>query len=467
MIVMKFGGTSLKDAKMFKKSAEIVLAEPREKIVVVSACAGITDQLISLAQKAAKRDSAWSTGAGHLQGFYEGLLESLFPSGSRERRIVPKFKDYIRDLEKLLVSVMILQELTPRALDTIMALGEFLSTLIFSALLRELTNKDGASRPVSPGKIRTNSNFGNAEIDLAATKKTLFYLKDRLKKKIIPVIPGFVGKTRGGAYTTLGRNGSDYTAAAIASIFDAEELQIWKEVDGVMRADPKLIPEAKVLNEISYEEAMEMTYFGSKVLHPKSILPAIQKKIPIRIKDTYNPDSSGTLISSETSISPKGVKVITNISDLALINVVGKGMVGVAGIAARVFGATAKADVNVMMISQASSEYSICFVVKQNEAKKAADAVKKEFELEFHHGMLEKVEVDSKMSIIAIVGDGMLGKIGIAAKFFTALTEADVNIISIAQGSSERNISVLVKSEGTQKAVRSVYNKFFGKGEKG
>lgn len=468
MIVMKFGGTSLKNVEMFKKSAEIVLKEPREKIVVVSAPAGTTDCLVRMADDAKKgREAESFARLRSLKDFYANLFGNLFsPSSKKGRAMFKMLEIYFKDIKSMLESVCILRELTPRALDAIMSFGEIISVEIFAALARNLSKENDCSF-VSHQRIKTNGNFGGAEIDFGATSKELEYLKKMLLIKNIPIVPGFVGVTKDGVCTTLGRNGSDYTAAVIANIFGAEELQIWKEVDGVMRADPKIIPEAKVIDNISYSEAMEMTYFGSKVLHPKSILPAIQKKIPIRVKNTYNPESQGTLISSESGVSKSGPKVITAISDLALVNVVGKGMLGVAGIAARVFGATAAAGANVMMISQASSEYSICFVIKQNEAKKAAEAVKKEFGQEFHRGILEKVEVNPEMSIVAIVGDGMAGRMGVAAKFFTALSEAGVNIIAIAQGSSERNISVLIKSEGIQKAVRSVYNKFFEKGEKG
>ena len=472
MIVMKFGGTSLKDAGMFRKAAEIVLNEPRKKIVVVSAMAKITDKLKELAQEA-KTNNQWHNHFDYLVSFNFSLLKDLFATDSQERKRLSKvFEKYFLDLKKLLQSISILHECTLQTFDSVMSLGEIISANVFSALLRE----SGAdSRPVPPYRIRTDDNFGSAEIDFSETKNNLLYLSDLIDSNYIPVIPGFIGKTKDGRLTTLGRNGSDYTAAAIANIFNAEELVIWKDVDGIMQADPKIVPQAKVLERISYEEAMEMTYFGSKVLHPKSILPAIQKKIPIRIKNTNNPNTSGTLISSgdnafESDVACRDcaqatgeaeIKVITAISNLASINVVGKGMLGVVGIARRVFGATEKAGVNVMMISQASSEQSICFVVRNEDKDKAIKALQTEFELEFHKGLLEDIISSSNMSIIAIIGDGMAGKVGVAAKFFSALAEGGINIIAIAQGSSERNISVLIKSRDVERAAQLVYNVFF------
>ncbi len=459
MIVMKFGGTSLKNAEMFRKSAEIVLKEPGEKIVVVSAMAGVTDCLINFARQRARGGGrgSWLL----LRHSHRILVRKLFPENSDKfQRISEVVEKYFDELDKLGNKVFAHRKFTPRVLDRVMSFGELLSSQIFSAFLWQL----GAdSNPVMPRLIRTDDNFGRVEIDFAETETNLLlYFSSLLKNKdYIPVVPGFIGTTAKGALTTLGRNGSDYTAAVMANIFEAEELQIWKEVDGVMQADPKLVPEAKVLDNISYSEAMEMSYFGSKVLHPRSILPALQKEIPIRIKNTYNPNFSGTLISLKSNDTPSGVKVISAISDLALINVVGKGMMGVAGIAARVFGATAQAGVNVMMISQASSEYSICFATRKDDATKAVDSIQKEFELEFRRGLLEDVVAVPEISIVAVVGDGMTGKIGVAKEFFIALADAGVNIIAIAQGSSERNISVLIKSEDAEKSVRSVYDAFF------
>jgi aspartate kinase len=464
MIVMKFGGTSLKDAEMFKKSAEIVLAEPREKIVVVSACAGMTDALKGMINHASRNTSykMVSIQLKQITSFHRALLDELFPRNSKEHQFLSsKFKDIFLRLSKVSESVGVLKECSPKTLDYVMAFGEALSSAVFAALLDYLAKDDKYSWALPHTYIRTNNNFGNAEIDLDATKKELLACRIIKKVKTL-VIAGFIGTTKDFTTTTLGRNGSDYTAAAIANIFDAEELQIWKEVDGVMRADPKIIPEARVLDKISYEEAMEMTYFGSKVLHPRSILPALQKGIPIRIKNSYNPNSPGTLISPKSDDTQSGVKVISAISDLALINVVGKGMLGVAGIAARVFGATARAGANVMMISQASSEQSICLVIQEKDREKSVREIEKEFEPEIHRGQLEKVESESGISIISIVGDGMRGSIGTDAKFATALARAEINNKAIAQGSSERNISRAIESKDVKKAVRSVYNQFFG-----
>ena len=472
MIVMKFGGTSLKNAEMFRQSARIVLDEPREKIVVVSAMAGVTDQLVALIEKA-KNGEDYSSAMAQLEKLHIDLIGDLFVKNDGElwearasvESIFAGMKGKLGDIENSQPAYSSLRPF-PFLSDSVLARGEELSSIIFSAVLRDLKNDFEKSIFISSAQIKTDENFGEAEIDLVATKHQLADLSGRLSQGVIPVVPGFIGTTVHGDVTTLGRNGSDYTAAALASIFGAAELQIWKDVDGVMQTDPKIVPKAKVLAEISYEEAMEMTYFGAKILHPKSVLPAIENKIPIRIKNTYRPKAIGTLISSEAKSADGLVKIITTISGLALINVVGRGMLGVSGIAARVFGATAKAGVNVMMISQASSEHSICFVVRQTDAEKAVQAMNQEFEMELQRHLLEKVDASGCLAIIAIVGDGMKGFPGTAAKFTSALAKAKVNIIAMAQGSSERNISILINSDETAKAVKSVYGAFFNRKEK-
>ncbi|MEK7508816.1 MAG: aspartate kinase [Patescibacteria group bacterium] len=466
---MKFGGTSLKNAEMFRQSARIVLDEPREKIVVVSAMAGVTDQLVALIEKA-KNGEDYSSAMAQLEKLHIDLIGDLFVKNDGElwearasvESIFAGMKGKLGDIENSQPAYSSLRPF-PFLSDSVLARGEELSSIIFSAVLRDLKNDFEKSIFISSAQIKTDENFGEAEIDLVATKHQLADLSGRLSQGVIPVVPGFIGTTVHGDVTTLGRNGSDYTAAALASIFGAAELQIWKDVDGVMQTDPKIVPKAKVLAEISYEEAMEMTYFGAKILHPKSVLPAIENKIPIRIKNTYRPKAIGTLISSEAKSADGLVKIITTISGLALINVVGRGMLGVSGIAARVFGATAKAGVNVMMISQASSEHSICFVVRQTDAEKAVQAMNQEFEMELQRHLLEKVDASGCLAIIAIVGDGMKGFPGTAAKFTSALAKAKVNIIAMAQGSSERNISILISSDETAKAVKSVYQTFFSK----
>lgn len=461
MIVMKFGGTSLKNAEMFRQSARIVMGEPREKIVVVSAVAGVTDHLVALIEKA-KNGEDYNSAMTQLKKLHIDLIGDIFAKNADEFQVIQAaVRVMFEGTKGKLGDIKNSQPPFSFLSDSVLAVGERLSSVIFAALLRDLKKNEQVSLVVDAAHIKTDENFGQAEIDLVATRRELECLKELWG--IIPVVPGFVGTTAGGDYTTLGRNGSDYTAAAMAAIFGAEELQIWKDVDGVMQTDPKIVPGAKVLGEISYEEAMEMTYFGAKILHPKSVLPAIENKIPIRIKNTYRPKAIGTLISSEAKSADGSVKIITTISGLALINVVGRGMLGVSGIAARVFGVTAKAGVSVMMISQASSEHSICFVVRQADAEKVVRAMNQEFETELQRHLLEKVEARGPMAIIAIVGDGMKGFPGTAAKFTNALAKAKVNIIAMAQGSSERNISILINSDETAKAVKLVYNAFFEK----
>jgi aspartate kinase len=281
-----------------------------------------------------------------------------------------------------------------------------------------------------------------------------------IEKNIVPVVTGFIGSTEDGLTTTLGRSGSDYTGSIVGAALDSEEIWIWTDVDGVMTADPRYVKGAKVLSEISYREAAEMSYFGAKVIHPKTMMPAIEKNIPIRIKNTFNPSHPGTLISQSTQSAERFVKNITSIDNLSLVSIEGNGMVGVPGISARIFSALARVGVNVMMISQASSEHNVCIVIPQKHCGRGVKELRNEFEVDIAKKIIDDIKLQENVSIVAVVGEGMKGMRGIAGKTFTAVADANVNIVAIAQGSSELNISLVVEQAEAHKTVQAIHDAF-------
>jgi bifunctional aspartokinase / homoserine dehydrogenase 1 len=288
-------------------------------------------------------------------------------------------------------------------------------------------------------------------------RKTILPMVER---NVVPVVTGFIGSTEDGLTTTLGRSGSDFTGSIIGAAIDSSEIWIWTDVDGVMTADPRHVKGAVVLPQISYREAAEMSYFGAKVIHPKTMMPAIEKNIAIRIKNTFNPTHPGTLICRTTDSAERVVKNVTSIDNLSLVSIEGNGMVGVPGISARIFSALARVRVNVMMISQASSEHNVCFVVPQKDCGKAVKELQNEFEIDMAKKIVDDIIVHDKVSIVAVVGEGMRGMRGVAGKTFSAVANADVNIVAIAQGSSELNISLVVEQPEVYKAVQAIHDAF-------
>jgi aspartate kinase len=281
-----------------------------------------------------------------------------------------------------------------------------------------------------------------------------------VNKNIVPVVTGFIAGTEDGLTTTLGRSGSDYTGSIVGAALGSEEIWIWTDVDGVMTADPRHVKGAIVLSEISYREAAEMSYFGAKVIHPKTMMPAIDNSIPIRIKNTFNPSHPGTLISRAANSTERVVKNVTSIDHLSLVAIEGNGMVGVPGISARIFSALARMHVNVMMISQASSEHNVCVVIPQKDCRKAVQELRCEFEVEIARKTVDDIKLQDSVAIVAVVGEGMRGVPGIAGKTFSAVAQAGVNIVAIAQGSSELNISLVVSQQDVHKAVQSIHDAF-------
>ncbi len=461
MITMKFGGTSVGDIQRLQEVAAIVHSYlPQRPVVVASAMAGVTNTLLDTAQLAVQRDTdRVKKNIEALKEKHFDVANTLLKHAIRHKELIQRHSQLIDELTNLYRGVSLLKELSVRSLDAIASFGEILSCLQLAAILsdHEMTAEFVDARTL----IRTDNHFGEAAIDFSVTNENIRrVLLPLIEKNIVPVITGFIGSTEDGLTTTLGRSGSDYTGSIVGAALDSEEIWIWTDVDGVMTADPRYVKGAKVLSEISYREAAEMSYFGAKVIHPKTMMPAIEKKIPIRIKNTFNPSHPGTLISQSTLAAERFVKNITSIDNLSLVSIEGNGMVGVPGISARIFSALARVKVNVMMISQASSEHNVCVVIPQKDCGRGVEELRNEFEVDIAKKIVDDIKLQENVSIVAVVGEGMKGMRGIAGKTFTAVADASVNIVAIAQGSSELNISLVVEQAEVRKAVQAIHDAF-------
>lgn len=449
MIVMKFGGTSVGDAERIKRLKKILEPIGEEKIVVVSAMSGITDSLIEAGRLSQRGDKNYLKEYLKIREKHVSTMNELFGESIKE------VEDLLEELLNILKSIEILGELTPRALDTIVSFGERMNVRIVS----EYLNRGGIKSTYIDANsfLITTDEFGNAFPIYDKIEKRAYFIKDVVSKGILPVITGFIGSTEDGRTTTLGRGGSDFTATILGRVLNAKEVWIWTDVDGVMTADPRITDEAKPLSHISYIEAAELSYYGAKVLHPKTLSPVIEKNIPIRIKNTFNPDFPGTVIVKRVKRDKNIIKSITYIKGLSLVSVNGKGILGVPGVAARVFKSAWKSKTNILMISQSSSEQNICLVVKREEADEFVRFLKVEFEREIERKEIEGITREDNIAIISIVGAGMKGTPGIAGKVFSILGRHGINIIAIAQGSSEYNISFVVKEEDVRESVRILH----------
>jgi aspartokinase/homoserine dehydrogenase 1 len=365
----------------------------------------------------------------------------------------------LSDFENLCHSIHTMGELTARGADAVASLGERLTARILAAVLRDRGER--ATAVEATEAIITNGKHGAAVPLMDETREAAqARLMPLLAQGVIPVVTGFIAATKEGVTTTLGRGGSDYTAAILGASLDSDEVWIWTDVDGVMTADPRVVREARTLPEISYSEAAELSFFGAKVLHPKTILPAVERGIPLRIVNTFNPSHPGTLIVAEARASEFEVKGITSIKGLSLVTVEGRGMLGVPGIAAKVFTAVAQEGISVLMISQSSSEQNICFVIQQETVDRALRALETAFETELTRRNVDRIWAQSGVAIVAVVGAEMKGTPGIAGKVFGALGKHAINVISIAQGSSEYNISFVVDEVDMENTVRYIHQEF-------
>ena len=462
MKILKFGGSSLATSDRIRDVGKIVLAEARREpvIVVVSAFQGVTNQLLECARLAANADrrteAAWKKIVHRHRSAVTDLLGKR--GAVRLRSQVDKL---VGELHEVLHGIQLLGHGPPRALDLVASFGERLCALIMAAHL----SRFHPARFVDARQfVVTDDQFTKANVNFAKTNRAArrFFaeLFGSSGSRQIPVVTGFIGSTSDGQTTTIGRNGSDYTAAIIGAAFSADIIEIWTDVDGVLSADPNTVASAFVLPRITYEEAMELSYFGAKVLHPAAIAPAVAKGIPLLVKNTFNPKAPGTLISRAGKNGDHLAKGITSIAGLTLLTLRGLSMVGVPGNAERLFRALASRGVSVILISQASSEHTICFAVRQADAAAATAAVRQEFRLELHH-KLTALDEKSDQTIIAIVGDQMKGHPGISGKMFGALGRHNINISAIAQGASERNISCVVDTAQQSRALNIIHGAFF------
>ncbi|HEY66126.1 MAG TPA: aspartate kinase [Caldilineae bacterium] len=463
MRILKFGGTSVGNAEAFAQVADIIArarTEDPQTVVVTSAMSGVTNALIAAAQAAARGDEkVYQDVRSELLVKHQVVAGQLITDGVTRAALGRLFEERLATFERLCQSIAILGELTPRGLDVVSGLGERLAAPLLAAVLR---SRDIPAEAVDASEIIvTDNNFGSANPLMDKTReRTRARLLPLIEGGVVPVVTGFIGATEDGVATTLGRGGSDYSAAIIGACLDADRVEIWTDVDGVLTADPRIVPNARTLPQLSYAEAAELAYFGAKVLHPKTILPAIEKDIPIYVLNTFNPDHPGTRIVRETDPDNNVVKAISAIRGLTLITVEGRGMIGVPGIAARTFQAVASVGANVLMISQSSSEQSICFVIPEADAPKVINALKEAMAQELEKRHIDSIHGLNDIVIVAVVGSAMKGTPGIAAKVFGALGEAGINVIAIAQGSSEANISLVVAQGNCDEAVRRIHAAF-------
>ncbi len=455
-VVHKFGGTSVADAERYRHVAQLLLARGEDQqITVVSAMKGVTDALISLAEMASGNLAEWRERWHELRARHRGAAVALLTenAGPTVEWLDARFDE----LAEILAALAVIGELPREVLDRVQGMGEVLSARLLGDHLKAV-GEDCAVLDAREVLIVDRGDLG-VDVDwLQSAQRLRDWRAGNPQRRI--VVTGFVARDRSGRITTLGRNGSDYSGAIFAALFNADELHIWTDVDGVLSADPRVVPEAVQLSTLSYDEACELAYFGAKVVHPQTMSPAIERGLPIIIRNTFHPDHPGTRITAERGGSGP-VKGLTLSPDLAILNLEGTGLIGVPGTAERVFSALREARVSVVMISQGSSEHSICCVVKSAEAQRAQTALLNAFAHELTIGQVQRVQRTDGVSVLAAVGDGMAGQPGVAARLFESLGRARVNILAIAQGSSERNISVAIDSADATKALRAAHAGFW------
>jgi bifunctional aspartokinase / homoserine dehydrogenase 1 len=450
MKVLKFGGTSVGSAENIRKVKAIVKSQTDDVVVVVSALGGITDKILSAARNASLGTGNFHQDLKEIKDRHEEVIHSLFNGSGAIKYIVNELLD---ELEQILTGITLVGELTAKTLDRIAGIGERVSSHIVAQFI-------GAERFDSSEFIRTDSNFGKASVNFNLTNKNIQEIFSGFKG--VAVVPGFISKNAKGEFTTLGRGGSDYTAAIIAAALDVDILEIWTDVNGFMTADPRIISKAYTIPELTYSEAMELSHFGAKVIYPPTILPVYQKRIPILIKNTFEPEHQGTRITqSPVNGADRIIKGISSISGIALVTLQGIGMVGVTGISMRLFTALARENVNVILISQASSENSISIAIEEKAVDIARTAIQTDFEKEIANGQINKIAIETDLSIVAIVGENMKHSTGIAGKLFSTMGKSGVNIIAIAQGASELNISWVVRNDVLRKTLNVVHESFF------
>ena len=453
MKVLKFGGSSVGSPENIRMVKKIIESQQESCVVVVSAFEGITDQLVTLGKLAMQRNENYKTELSNIVQRHFDVIQQLM-STEKHSEVFSHVKEMSSNLDDILKGVYLLRELTPKIQDLILSFGEQFSAYIISKVIDKGVLYDARKF------IRTNSNYGSARVDFNLTDNLIiqyFQLIDH-----IPVIPGFIASNDAEETTTLGRGGSDYTASIIAATLNASALEIWTDVDGFMTADPRKVSKAYAISSLTYAEAVELSHFGAKVVYTPTIHPVYQKNIPITIKNTFNPSAKGTIISNQDLDGDSApIKGISSIDDISVISIQGAGMVGVTGISMRIFRALAKSKTNVILITQASSEFSISIAISPTDAVKAKEAIEEEFQTEIFLRDEIKVTVENDLSIIAIVGERMKNTPGISANLFSSLARNGISIIATAQGSSELNISIVIRKVSLGKALNAIHEGFF------
>ena len=458
--VNKFGGSSLADASCYENAANILLGQPGPKIaVVVSAMQGMTDQLLALIEKARGADSSYREDLQAIGRRYAETANALLPDPENQV-LTDKWRTDADAILEQLSLIVKAADCSRLQREVISGFGEIWSARLMAGYLAARVGRDRAGSWIDARDVIRVHNDDNRVSVLWPQSEKLFAEVLAAGTTNIVVITGFIARDENGVQTTLGRNGSDHSASIFAALFKADELTIWTDVDGVMSADPRQVPEARVIDRLTYHEAMELAYFGAKVIHPQTLGPAIANEIPVLIRNTFNPQHPGSQITKAAKGSD-AVKGITAVRGMALLNLEGSGMIGVPGIADRLFAALKQADVSVTLISQASSEHSICVAVPEELGERAQNTVRIAFAEELKNGQVQRVDLTLGLSIVAVVGEGMAGTPGIAASFFGTLGRAGINVRAIAQGSSERNISAVVASSDSTRALRAAHSGFY------
>jgi len=461
LIVMKFGGSSVGGVEALKKVVTLIrdYASENDVVVVTSAMNGVTNSLIQAATRASQREEKHAAEvAEQLRTKHENVCRQVITTTDEFNRTMARLNLELRELEKALTGISYLGELTPRSQDYVLSFGEKLSTLVLAGALHD-SGVDVQRLTGEEAGIVTDASFGEATPLIDVTQqKVKEELNPLIKNRMMPVVTGYIAATQDGIPTTLGRGGSDYTATIIGSALGADEVWIWTDVDGIMTADPKIEHAAKTIREISFMEAMEMSHFGAKAMHPRALEPAAKIGLPVRVKNTFNPNGPDTLILQDQRIkSVNIVKAVTSVREASMITVSGEGMHGAPGTAAKVLDALGENDVNVLMISQSSSEANISLVIARSNLEKAITALRGSL---LKESLFKEITSEADVSVVAAVGAGMKGTPGIAARLFRAVADKGVNVKMIAQGSSELNISFVVREDDVLKSVHALHEEF-------
>lgn len=455
MKVLKFGGTSVSSVETVQNISKILKKSSEKQIVVCSALSKVTNMLTEAAEKAAAADISYKEICTQIEKRHYDFIDQLI-NKEQQGDLKQTIHNHIANLEKVLEAIFFLNELSTRAYYIIVSFGEKMSNAIIYKYLS--INNGSVGYLDSSQIIITRTVNGKEHVNRSVTFKNI---QDNWDQNFnITVAPGFISKSENGYATTLGRGGSDYTAALYAAALNASILEIWTDVSGIYTADPRKVKDSYPLPKVSYKEALELSNFGAKVIYAPTIQPVLEKNIPMVILNTFRPDDAGTLVTNETDES-KTIKAFSTMDNITMITFSGTGLVGTTGIAGRLFGTLSKNNINIIIISQASSEMSICLVIDEKDAEKAVNAINEEFDFEIRKGTVNKTVAETGYSVLAMVGEGMKNASGLTGKAFTTLGSSDVNIHVIAQGSSELNVSIVIKSEDAEKALNVLHSAFF------